>query len=70
LTKKNPFEQAMGNILDRLGEEQDEDLIMYEKMTPFIFRGLARRYGQEEVNRYIKIMEAKRQGIPQLGDKE
>ena len=66
---KNPFEQAMGNMMDRLGIEQDEDLITYEQLKPFHFEGLTRKYGVDNVNRYIKIMEAKRQGIPRVGEK-
>ena len=64
----NPFEDAMKNTLNRIGEETDKDLITYNRLTPFHFRGLTRMYGMKEVNRYIKIMEARRAGIPRVGE--
>ena len=64
----NPFEDAMKNTLDRLGVEQDEDLMIYNDLKPYHFAGLNRRYGVENVNRYIKIMEAKRLGIKRIGE--
>jgi len=65
----NPFEEAMKNTLTRIGEEIDEDLITYNKLKPHHFQGLTRRYGFENVQRYIKIMESKRKGIPRLGER-
>ena len=65
----NPYEEAMKNTLKRVGTETDEDLLIYEKLEPFHFKGLNRRYGIENVNRYIKIMEAKRVGIDRIGEK-
>ena len=64
----NPFEEAMQNTLARVGVEQDEDLVTYNKLEDYHFQGLNRRYGAEAVNRYIKIMEAKRQGIKRIGE--
>ncbi len=64
----NPFEDAMQNTLKRVGSETDEDLITYNKLKPYHFRGLNRRYGVDNVNRYIKLMEAKRQGIDRIGE--
>ena len=65
----SPFEDAMQNTLDRLGVEQDDDLVIYNKLEDYHFKGLNRRYGTEAVNRYIKIMEAKRLGIKRIGEK-
>lgn len=64
----NPFEEAMQSTLKRVGTETDEDLVLYESLKPYHFRGLNRKYGETNVNRYIKIMEAKRAGIKRLGE--
>ena len=64
----NPFEDAMKNILERVGTETDPELVTYNTLKPYHFKGLERKYGIENVARYIKIMEAKRQGIPRLGE--
>lgn len=66
--KRNPFSDAMQNVLERTGTETDEDLITYNKLKPYHFRAFNRRYGTKNVNRYIKIMEARRQGIPRIGE--
>ena len=38
----NPFEQAMQNTLDRIGAEQDQELINYSKLKDHHFRALTR----------------------------
>ena len=62
----NPFEQAMKNTLKRAGVETDQELVNYSKLQDTHFRALTRRYGFDNVQRYVRIMEAKRQGIPRL----
>jgi len=66
--ERNPFSDAMQNILKRVGTETDKDLVVYEKLEDYNFRALNRRYGSDNVNRYIRIMEARRQGIPRIGE--
>lgn len=64
----SPFEEAMQNTMKRLGMETDEDLIKYEKLEPRHFRGLSRKYGFNNVKRYVKIMESRRKGIKRIGE--
>lgn len=65
----NPFQQAMQNTMKRLGMETDDDLITYEKLQPYHFRALTRRYGLDNVERYIKVMESRRKGIKRIGER-
>jgi hypothetical protein len=62
----NPFAQAMDNTMKRAGVEQDMELVTYGKLQDTHFRALTRRFGFDNVQRYIRVMEAKRAGIPRL----
>mgnify|MGYP001573482975 CR=1 FL=1 len=62
----NPFEEAMNNTLKRVGVETDQELVHYATLKDTHFRALTRRFGFDNVQRYIRIMEAKRAGIPRL----
>ena len=66
----NPFEQAMKNTLDRVGAETDPALIQYSTLKNTHFRALQRRFGFDNVQRYVRVMEAKRAGIPRLFGKK
>ena len=62
----NPFEQAMKNTLKRAGVETDQELVQYAKLKDTHFRAITRRFGFDNVQRYVKIMEAKRLGISRI----
>ena len=63
---ESPFERAMKNTLERVGVEQDQELIAYSKLKDTHFRAITRRFGFDNVQRYIRVMEAKKAGIPRL----
>ena len=62
----NPYEDAANNTAKRAGIETDNELIQYGQLQDYHFRGLERRYGFEQVRRYITLMEARKAGIPRL----
>ncbi len=62
----NPYEDAANNTAARSGIETDNELIQYGRLDDQHFKGLVRRYGFEDVRRYIQLMEAKRAGIPRI----
>ena len=62
----NIYEQAARNAAERAGEETDDDLLIYNKLTPYHFKRLQNKYGFEDVRRYITLMESKRVGIKPL----
>ena len=64
--KVSPFDSAMENTLKRIGAETDQSIIAYNKLQPTNFRALQRRYGFDNVQRYIRVMEAKRAGIDRI----
>ncbi len=66
MPEESVYERAANNIAKRSGAETDTELLVYNKLDDFNFRGLVRRYGFNDVARYIKIMESKKQGIPRL----
>lgn len=52
------FDQAGAQV----GKSSDVDLNLYEQLKPKHFEALVQKYGADEILRYIKVMEAKRQG--------
>ena len=62
----NPFKSAANAIAARHGKDTDTELIQYGQLESHHFSGLVRRYGFEDVRRYIQLMEAKKAGIPRL----
>ena len=66
MAEHNPFKDAANNIAARFGQETDTELIQYGQLKDHHFGGLVRRYGFEDVRRYIQLMEAKKAGIPRL----
>ena len=66
MAEESIYDKAANAIAERAGAETDTDLITYDKLDDFNFRGLVRRYGFNNVARYIKLMESKKAGIPRL----
>jgi hypothetical protein len=57
-------DKAFDDLLDKTGSgEGDPDLNRYNQLMPSDFKGLEKRFGKDEVDRYIKTMEAKRMGV-------
>lgn len=46
-----------------VGSDIDADLKLYNQMTPGAFDAIRQKYGQDALEEYIKVMEAKRHGI-------
>lgn len=46
-----------------VGRDIDADLKLYNQMTPGAFDVIRQKYGQDALEEYIKVMEAKRHGI-------
>ena len=42
---------------------QDQDLVIYQKLTPKDFDGLVKEHGMDDVLRYIRSMETKASGL-------
>ncbi len=64
----NLYEDAAQNIAKRSGQETDTDLATYNSLKPYHFEGLQRKYGFEDVRRYIVLMESKRLGIKTVSE--
>ena len=62
----NPFKSAANAISARHGQEVDTELLEYLQLKDYHFSGFVRRYGFEDVRRYIQLMETKKAGIPRL----
>jgi len=46
-----------------IGGQVDQDLKLYERMTPKAFDLIRQKYGEDALVEYIKTMEAKKHGI-------
>jgi len=53
-----------------MGVETDPEVLLYDGLGKDDFSGLVRRYGFEDVRRYIQTMETKRVGIPPIFRKD
>ena len=70
MAEVNLFDQAARNVAERAGQDSDQDLLIYNKLTPFHFKKLQNKYGFEDTRRYIVMMESKRLGIKPLPGRE
>ncbi len=68
--KLKVFDDAIEKTAKRMGVETDPDVMKYESLNKDDFDGLVRRYGFEDVRRYIQTMETKRIGIPPIFRKD
>jgi len=56
--------KAFDDILGQAGvDEGDPDLNIYDSLSEKDFKSLESRYGADQVDQYIKVMEAKRMGV-------
>ena len=47
-------------VREMLGQSNDPDLRLYEKLTTSDFVEIGRLYGEDELRRYIRLMETRR----------
>lgn len=66
LFEMGPFERAMDNIVNALGGETDPDVLFYNTLEERDFQNMVRRYGFEDVRRYIQTIETKKLGLRRI----
>jgi len=55
---------AFDDILSQVGvDDGDPQLNIYDTLSEKDFKSLESRYGADQVDKYIKVMEAKRMGV-------